>query len=321
MNKATWLYLLAALLIGAVVAIGTSYNSAHSTTGTDDPKADTSASAARDSLLPGMNEPMPACHVVADSRQRVVQLLRNTELGRCYDGYIDEYLQTFEGTRYGAGGSGIDEHETLINTREMDCVTLTENILAMSMAHREASEQGICYKPDHFFQRFVHYLNEIRYYDGQNCGWESRIYYFSDAMHKLVQAGYLTNVGSYNGEPFQKTINYISQHKYKYPGIDDWAAIQRHERKLSNTEMYYYPLDKLEQYEKLAQNGDIVTLTTTKEGLAVSHVGFITLSPEGELLFTHASSVYDKVKYEMNFRDYLDTRTTITGIMAYRPDY
>jgi hypothetical protein len=140
-------------------------------------------------------------------------------------------------------------------------------------------------------------------------------------MRKLVEKGVLTNLNQYGGEILDKKVNYISSHRYKYPGIDDWDAISQHEKELTQAEQRYFPLKDLDKYQELAQNGDIITLTTTKSGLLVSHVGFITFGEQGELLFTHASSRHDKVVYEVNLRDYLDTRTTITGIMAYRPNY
>ena len=63
---------------------------------------------------------------------------------------------------------------------------------------------------------------------------------------------------------------------------------------------------------------NIVAFATNAKGLDVSHTGIITVV-DGEVKLTHASSLYDRVVVEQDFKEYLSTRTTVTGLFVYRP--
>lgn len=259
------------------------------------------------------------CYVVGKSRKLVTGLLEKVQQNWCYEDFFLTYLPEFEGVPYGGGAAGAPANKTLVNTQQMDCVTFVENFLAMAIAAEETRRKKDQFSANQLFARYVQHLNRVRYYGGKPGSWENRIHYFTDAMRLLTEKDVLEDVGRYNGVPFTKQINYISSNRHKF-NFSDWNRVLNIEREMSNADRYYYPLDSLHRYAPIARNGDIVALTTTVEGLDVSHCGYITVKND-RLMFSHASSVHKKIVLEVDFEDYLDTRTTITGIMVFRPSF
>lgn len=238
-----------------------------------------------------------------------------------FERFAGSELEKFAGVAYGAGGAGCGAGKTLVNFEQMDCVTFIENVLALAL-----TEKDYALKPagdQELFHAFVQNLNRVRYYEGVNCRWDDRIYYFTDALRQLEDAGLMTDVARINGEPFNKKIEYLSKNPQKFSGIEDWNKVKRVEREMSSRRRYFYPLSELERYAGLAKTGDVVALATDVAGLDVSHCGIVHLdekrSGADKLFFTHASSVKKKVVYRQNLCDYLATRTSITGIFVYRP--
>jgi hypothetical protein len=136
-------------------------------------------------------------------------------------------------------------------------------------------------------------------------------------MRQLMDAQLVEDIGAYTGVPFTKKIEYVSLNPGRFTGTD-FATMRTRECALTQSIRYYYPLDSLQLYDPVAMNGDIIGLTTNVNGLDVSHVAFVTVR-KGRLKFTHASSTVRKVVIEQDLRDYLATRTTITGIVVFRP--
>jgi hypothetical protein len=285
-----------------------------------------SADAERTAIVHAEPTPVVEAHptfVVGKSEKFVVEFLKRLSdrqwMG--FSDFVENELEKFAGIPYGAGGEGCGAGKTLINFEKMDCVTFIENLLALAMTKRQYDTRSHDHRT--LFYAFVHNLNQVRYYGGVNCRWDDRIYYFTDALHQLTEAGLLTDIAKLNGEPFNKKIEYLSKNPQKFSGIEDWNKIKKLEKAMSSRKRYYYPLSELERYAAVAQTGDIAALATDVAGLDVSHCGFIHVDENRngaeKLLFTHASSVKKKVVYRQNFCDYLSTRTSITGIFVYRP--
>lgn len=263
-------------------------------------------------------------HVVGDSKEIILQVLRESYRNPvCFGDFVETYAPRFEGVRYGAGGKGCSEMNTLINVKQMDCVTFAENLLAMAKTAEELRPAYLAgdtayFSDNYLFRAFVQNLNRVRYYKGANCGWSTRVHYFTDALRQLDQMAWLEDVGVFLGERYEKKINYISNHKRSFPGIQDWNHIAQLEQQLSEATRYFIPLSEIYRYEQFAQTGDIVALTTDVAGLDVSHVGIIHVE-DGNLYMTHASSKAGEVVIKADFCDYMGRRTTITGLVVYRP--
>ena len=83
--------------------------------------------------------------------------------------------------------------------------------------------------------------------------------------------------------------------------------------------MYYLPKKKLSEYENELREGDIVGITTSIQGLDITHVGIL-VERDGRIHLMHASSVAEKVVIsEEPLEDYLHAGSKVTGIMVARP--
>ncbi len=257
-------------------------------------------------------------YIINDSPEQIVKLLRfHTFYPFCYQDVVISLLYSLKDRPYGSGGGRCKPYQTLVNVCSFDCVTLVENLLAMAFTLKDMANT-LYMTDEEIFQTYLNYLNQMRYYSAEpDSQWENRIFYFTEQMNQLIKRGWVVDISNAGGIPFLKPIYYISRNKRKYIGIRDWKRIRQIERRLSNSTRYYFPLEQLHCYEAIAQNGDIVALTTTVEGLEVSHCGIITVR-DGELYFSHASLTKRKVVVEEHFRSYLKKRDTITGIIVYR---
>lgn len=257
------------------------------------------------------------CKIVGRSYhdvQHVLKAARNQPF--CYETFIDQFIDYFVGRTYGSGSTGLKSGQTLVNLEEMDCVTLVENMLALALTARDMQEVSLGDSAS--FGRYIYYLNQLRYQDGDVGNKDRRYHYFTDGLQHMQSAGWAVDVANFNGQALQKDINFMSTHRRSYRGIKDWSLIEEREALISQGATYYYPLSKLAHYEQVAQTGDIVALVTAVEGLDVSHVGIIHVT-DGVLKMSHASTTFEGVVLRQDLRVYLDHRTTITGLVVFRP--
>jgi hypothetical protein len=258
--------------------------------------------------------------VVGNSREKFDAIYgKSTSTGYFYyEELTRQLLPEFRGLPYGAGGVACPSKKTLVNLTSFDCVTLVETFWSMSYTQYQIQSGQVPAKTDPF-EVFANNLDRIRYFGGENCGIEQRIHYFTQQMLEMERAGLVFNVAAANGEPFRKKINYISTNPTKYGTYGTCPELKNAEAILNSSFNYYYPLSKVDQhYLPLAKTGDIVAFATNEPGLDVSHTGIITVE-DGEVLFTHASSQYDKVVHGQDLKDYLASRTKCTGIFIFRP--
>jgi len=257
------------------------------------------------------------CYIVGDSKSTVLKTLRLPEARKGYSCYFNSLVDVFKETKYGSGAKGCKTGYTLVNTKELDCVTFVEMMLALSITVNELNMDPHAIQDSLLFNEFTENLNCIRFYNCVYKKQEDRIHYFTDALNELEKNGYLKCVAVANGIPFQKKINYITTHKQSYAGIKDWNLVKNKELEMSSREVYWYPLDSLHLYSSIAIDGDVLALATNISGLDVSHCGFSKIQ-NGELFFVHAGQLAGKV-VEQPLESYLKTRTTITGLFVYRP--
>lgn len=260
-------------------------------------------------------------HLVGHSPQKVIALARDTSGGTNFATFFARHHRSFQGVPYGSGGRGSRKGQTLVNVEEMDCLTFVENFLALYFTRRTVARSNTAMTDEDILAAFVRKMNHIRYYRAINCEWEDRLFYFTQAMWQLQQYDVVTDVASINGEPYRKRIHYVSSHRDKYPGIRNWAQVLRLEQELSAARRFYYPLDAYDRYREVAQPGDIIAFASTVDGLDISHVGFIDLDKDGELLITHSSSITKQLEVEQNLCQYLTRRMAIEGFFIYRVAY
>ncbi|MBT8306125.1 MAG: DUF1460 domain-containing protein, partial [Maribacter sp.] len=222
--------------------------------------------------------------------------------------------KTFLGTPYVAKTLEIGEIETLVvNLQGLDCTTYVENILAFSLLLREGKSD---------FDAFTNNLETIRYKNGKLDGYASRLHYFSEWIANNEQKGILKDItAEIGGVEIRKEINFMSTHRDLYPFLKDEAnyeKIKASENYLNNESICYLPQDEIEANEHLIQSGDIIALTTSIEGLDITHTGIASREKDGRIHLLHASSSGQVKISELPLVDYLKKVKKNTGIMVAR---
>ncbi|MGB5437411.1 MAG: N-acetylmuramoyl-L-alanine amidase-like domain-containing protein [Maribacter sp.] len=222
--------------------------------------------------------------------------------------------KTFLQTPYVAQTLEIGETETLVvNLQGLDCTTFVENVLTFTL---------ILQKEKTDFDSFTEILETIRYKDGRLDGYASRLHYFSEWIANNEQKGLVRDITSeIGGTEITKEINFMSTHRDLYPFLADDAnydKIKASENFLNNEVICYLPQDQIEANEHLIQSGDIIALTTSIEGLDITHTGIASRETDGRIHLLHASSSGEVTISEVPLVDYLIKVNKNTGIMVAR---
>lgn len=212
-----------------------------------------------------------------------------------------------------------DSTENLvINLRQLDCTTYVENVLAIYE----------CLKNDRCtFEDFYGYLRRIRYVNGE-VSYPSRQHYFTEWIAENTKDGYVKEVSLPN-PPFTAIqhlkINFMSTHTKLYPMLkanpDMVSPIRDTEKRLSGNEYPYIPKTAISNSKLMrstVHDGDIIAITTSKEGLDTSHIGIAVWHKDG-LHMLNASQIHKKVVEEpMTLYQYMQKHPSQTGIRIIR---
>jgi len=231
-----------------------------------------------------------------------------------------EMLQTalfFMGTPYVAGTLDRDSVEQLVvDLRELDCMTLVENCLALSRTIQLPSPN---------YESFEQELRKIRYRNGFINGYVSRLHYATDWIFDNAGKGIVEDVTyALGGRKIKANVYYMSENYEKYPHLAaDSEAVQQIalvEQVINARNTYYYiPKKEIAQRQPLIKSGDIICFTTAIPGLDISHFA-IAYWYKNQLTFIHASSSAKKVIINPeSLVDYCNAIRTCTGIMVLRP--
>ena len=214
-----------------------------------------------------------------------------------------------------------DKERLIINLRELDCTTMVENALALSLCVRDSL---------YSFEAFCHILQKIRYIQGDEPAYVKRLHYFTSWIEDNTAMGFCREIQSPN-PPFtaQQTIqvNYMTQHPDLYrmlkvnPG--DIPSIREQEQAINGRHYRYIPQEQLTNTALLRRtihDGDIIAIITTIAGLDTQHIGIAVWHDDG-LHLLNASSIHHKVVEEpMTLRQYLFQHKTMPGIRIIRPN-
>lgn len=223
--------------------------------------------------------------------------------------------KAFIGTPYVARTLEINEKESLIiNLREFDCTTYVENVMALSLLVLKEEEE---------INAFASVLRNIRYRDGEVKGYPSRLHYFTDWIADNEKKGLVRDITmEIGGKEIEKNINFMSAHRDLYPMLKDdqsFEQIETTERELSSRSLHFLPKEEIENAEEQLQNGDIVALATSLEGLDVTHTGFAIRRSSGRIHLLHASSSGQVEISEKPLAEYLNSVKGNIGIIVARP--
>lgn len=196
------------------------------------------------------------------------------------------------------GRSGCGQEQLIVNTREFDCTTFAETVLALA----RTAERG-----KHSFNDFCNNLQAFRYQQGTIADYTSRNHYFSTWIDNATSSSIMYEVVPTDKALCRKrklNIHYMTSHPERYHALqgerneDYLRKIKQMEQRQNMKEVTYIPKNVLNNPRNLLsfiKDGDIVAIETSKEGLDTSHVGIAVWSSDNRLRFIHASSAYHKV--------------------------
>ncbi len=224
------------------------------------------------------------------------------------------------GIPYVASTLEINKKEKLVvNLRQLDCTTFVENVTALTLCHR---------KRKNTFTDFCLQLQILRYRDGKNTGYQSRLHYFTDWIEDNSRLGICNEIHS-PVPPFSETqvinVNYMTTHSERYPMLKGnekmISAIAQMEKALSSKKYKYIPRKHIRNTKvlrKTVKDGDIIAIITNKKGLDTQHIGIAVWHADG-LHLLNASSIHKKVVEEpMLLNRYLLKHPTMPGIRVVR---
>ena len=211
-----------------------------------------------------------AVYTTADST-RVMQLLSAAPEGKTTGEYMLHFGKALAGTPYVAQTlENPDGERLIINLRQLDCATLVENALALSLCMRNGKKT------------FSHFMNFIRYmrYERGHVSYASRLHYFTQWLIANQNCNCIVKEVAAITSPFnarkQLRLNFMSKHADLYPALKDNPAMTDSISAKEKALVYmhrYIPKSDLRQYSllrKYINSGDIIAIVTNKEGLDVS---------------------------------------------------
>lgn len=256
------------------------------------------------------------CLYTAADSQRVERLLA----GQAKGNDVLHYARRFTGVPYVASTLEVADPEKLVvNLRGLDCTTLVENALALAMTKRQGRTD---------FPSFCRNLERLRYRGGRMNGYLSRLHYFTWWFHDKVERGVVSEVRlpSRLAAPIVVDNHYMSRHPEKYKMLrrhPEWTdSIAAMERAANGPDGAFLPQEATRLTRRqlpCVEDGDLIAIVTTKDGLDYSHLGFAVWGADGRLHLLNASSIHHKVVEEpKTLHRYLTEHPSSIGIRVFR---
>lgn len=230
------------------------------------------------------------------------------------------FASKFLNTPYVAHTLEVNKREQLVvNTRQLDCATLVDNVVALCMCVKQKKHEYTAFKQN---------LQTIRYRNGVIDGYCSRLHYFSEWINDNKKKGIVETIE----QPVDvfssiQTVNvsFMSQHAHKYETLaihpELVSEIIRTEQIISGENVRYIGKDDIKNdslSRSAIHDGDIIAITTNTKGLDIAHVGFAVWQKDG-LHLLNASLLHKKVVLEsMTLKQYLGQHPSHTGIRVMR---
>lgn len=212
-----------------------------------------------------------------------------------------------------------DREQLVVNLRELDCTTLVENAVALTLCVHAGQRS---------FADYRHWLTQLRYRQGRLDGYPSRLHYFTDWINDNVDMRLVSEVVS-DAAPFSTvqtvSVSYMSAHASQYKALKNRPefipVIAEQEHRLTGQQHRYIPKREIKNTAALraiVHDGDILAITCTKEGLDIAHVGVAVWHNDG-LHMLHASSMKKQVIEDpLTLSSYLSRHPSFTGIRVIR---
>lgn len=229
-------------------------------------------------------------------------------------GLILDIGQSFLGTAYVEKTLELPGDEKLvINLTGLDCTTYLESVIALSQAIRDK---------DFSFEGFEKRLEHLRYLDGKNRGYPSRLHYFSDWIRENERKGLLKDITKeIGGVDYPNQPTFMSENPKYYPQLADLRLVEEirlREQEIKTNSYFFIPKEQIQLLEEKIETGDLIAVTTPMKNLDIVHVGFA-VRQDGRIHLMHASSVSKKVEISaLPLSEYLLGNKSQSGIMVSR---
>ena len=270
-------------------------------------------------LLPFVAKSQKAIYTSADSTriENILQLSANNHAAST-DERIIAIANEFVGEKYvGATLEQGAEEPLFISCEELDCTTFVELVLAIA----KSSDAG-----HSSFSDVCRNLETIRYRNGKNNGYTSRLHYISWWITDSAKTGIIHEITPQISNRKQRLeLNFMSTHPSSYPLLAENPSltkeIAQQEIPYRGIDVNYIPKEELGHTDNNIKPGDIIAITTSIPGLDVTHIGFASYRND-TLCLTHASSGKGKVvKDTMPLCEYLARNKRHTGIRVFRASF
>lgn len=205
-----------------------------------------------------------------------------------------------------------------VNLTGLDCVTFFESTLGFARMLKTGGQTPA---------DLVRQVTFTRYRGGRIDGYPSRLHYTTDWVHDNVLKGVVADLTPTlpGAAPFTQQVGFMSAKPENYRQLVQNPAlvetVRQQEAALNARPKSFVPMDALSAAEPHLRTGDIVGLTTTIDGIDISHTGLVIVSDTGTRQFMDASSQKDVMKVILRpgpLHQSIASRTT-TGAIFARP--
>ena len=253
-----------------------------------------------------------------ESRERLEKLLQDfsqqDSSAKTTQELISEIGKSFLGTSYVEKTLELPGEEKLvINLLGLDCTTYLESVIGLAQTIREQNFS---------FEGFEEKLEQLRYLNGKNTGYSSRLHYFNDWIYENQKKRLLKDITKeIGGETYPNQPSFMSENPRFYPQLADLALLKKikeRETIIKTRPSFFIPKDKIESLENRIETGDLIAITTPLKNLDIVHVGFA-VRQNGRIHLMHASSASKKVEIStLPLSEYLLGNKSQSGIMVSR---
>ncbi|MDE0561995.1 DUF1460 domain-containing protein [Algoriphagus sp. NF] len=267
------------------------------------------------SLLPYIGYSQTVCTPESRARlEKALALLPTLDANSSKNELIVEIGKSFMGTPYVEKTLEIPGPERLvIDLQGVDCTTYLESVVTLARMAKEDKND---------FETFEKGLETLRYRNGKNEGYTSRLHYFSDWIAVNQEKGILSDITEQiGGIPYENNPTFMTENPKFYPQLSDRENVERLqniEASIRLREYFFIPKDQISAHESQIQSGDLIAITTSISNLDMVHVGFA-VEQNGRMHLMHASSANKEVEIsEKPLHDYLAGNRSQSGIMVAR---
>lgn len=249
---------------------------------------------------------------VSDLKEQYEKVIRKQTSGNA-GAVLLSIGQEFKGVPYVAHTLEKEGGEQLVCRFDaFDCTTLVENLVAMTRSKIL----------NYSFEQFKEELTKVRYRKGEIDSYASRLHYFVDWAYENEKRGVLDDITQkVGGVRIDKKIHFMTTKKDLYKGITSdkiLSDLKKVESEINSRTRYYIPTQKIASVESSLQDGDIIGITSTIEGLDCNHQGVVKKIGNKAYLY-HASSKEMKVVLsDQTIAEYIASSKRNSGIIVLR---